>query len=246
VNLRKGPVVHNPNPTVNLLSPWAFEAMATRKLYQWFAAGAVALLLLTTLVWSVQHLRTQSAQQSLAQEQARTRELTTQSKQLQPVQSYVSTVDDQKKLAGTAMQHEVLLSRVVSGLRQATPKGARMESISMTVSPSADDDAAGTGATPAPSATTGSGSGASCPGPDPFHTRELVGCVTVSGSARSRASVGALVENLGRDRLFVEPFISTTTTGDGKGFEFTGSVGLSTRAYSHRYADMDALLGVTK
>ena len=48
--------------------------------------------------------------------------------------------------------------------------------------------------------------------------------------------------NLGADKLFVEPFISTTTTAEGARLTFTGSVGVSTKAYSHRYAGINVLL----
>jgi hypothetical protein len=53
----------------------------------------------------------------------------------------------------------------------------------------------------------------------------------------SRAEVGELVTRLGDMGLFVEPFISTTTTGDTEAVTFSGSVGLSEKVYSRRYAD---------
>jgi hypothetical protein len=81
-----------------------------------------------------------------------------------------------------------------------------------------------------------------CPGPDPFNTRVVVGCITLSGSAANRSAVSDLVIGLGDSELFVEPFISTTTTADGEGVTFTGSVGLSERVFSNRYTDLDKLL----
>jgi hypothetical protein len=80
-----------------------------------------------------------------------------------------------------------------------------------------------------------------CPGPDPFNTRVVVGCVELSGTATSRAIVGDFVIRLGKDPMFVEPFISTTTS-DGAEVMFTGSVGLSTKAYTSRYKAMRDLL----
>jgi hypothetical protein len=50
------------------------------------------------------------------------------------------------------------------------------------------------------------------------------------------------VINLGNEELFVEPFISTTTTGEGNEVTFSGSVGLSDKVYSRRYAELDKLL----
>ena len=53
--------------------------------------------------------------------------------------------------------------------------------------------------------------------PDPFNTRVVVGCVTLAGTAASRADVGEMVIRLGDAGLFVEPFISTTTTDETEG-----------------------------
>jgi hypothetical protein len=66
--------------------------------------------------------------------------------------------------------------------------------------------------------------------------------VTLSGTADSRDTVGRLVQGLAGVNGFVEPFISTTTTADEEQVTFTGSVGLSPRVYSHRFADVHKLL----
>lgn len=242
---------HTPVPTVNLLSPWAFEALATRRLRRRFVAAGCVLVLLLGAGWAVQHLRVGQAQQVLTVEQAETARLTAQTQELAPVRTYVATVDQQKMTVQEAMQHEVYLSRVLSGLENASPTGADVESVAVTMTPppatpagttaapSTGTEATGEAAAPAP--TTPS-TVSPCPGPDPFNTKVVVGCITLSGSADSRATVGELVINLGDDTLFVEPFISTTTTADGDQVMFTGSVGLSTKAFSKRYADLDALL----
>lgn len=242
---------HTPVPTVNLLSPWAFEALATRRLRRRFVAAGCVLVLLLGAGWAVQHLRVGQAQQVLTVEQAETARLTAQTQELAPVRTYVATVDQQKMTVQEAMQHEVYLSRVLSGLENASPTGADVESVAVTMTPPAATPAGtttapstgteATGEAAAPAPTTPS-TVSPCPGPDPFNTKVVVGCITLSGSADSRATVGELVINLGDDTLFVEPFISTTTTADGDQVMFTGSVGLSTKAFSKRYADLDALL----
>ena len=224
---------HHPRvPTVNLLSPWVFEALATRRLRRRFGVGVLALVLVTAAGWGVQHLRIGQAEEVLAVEQAETSRLTAETNALTPVRTYVATVDQQKVLVQQAMTHEVHTSAVLAGLDRATPSGVRVETMAVTVTPPAAD-AAAVAAAPAASP---------CPGPDPFNTRTVVGCGTLSGSAGSRAAVGDLVVRLGRDALFVEPFISTTTTGEGAGVVFTGSVGLSEKAFSGRYTDMEKLL----
>lgn len=225
-------VPHSPVPAVNLLSPWVFEAIATRRLRQRFLAGAAVLALLIGAGWGVQHLRIGQAQQVLTVEQAETTRLTAETNELAPVRTYVATVGQQKGVVQQAMANEVYLSRVLTGLKNATPGTASVETVTITLSP---PPAAGDPAAAVQVASP-------CPGPDPFNTLVVIGCVTLSGSADSRASVGDFVVQLGNDRLFVEPFISATTTAEGTDVVFTGSVGLSEKAFSRRYAEIDQLL----
>ena len=232
--------VHQPSPTVNLLSPWTLEAAVTQRLTQRFVAAAVLLLMLIGVGWGAQHVRTDQAQQDLSVHRSQTARLTAHTQALSPVQTFVTAVDQHKGLARDAMKNEVYLSRVLSGLERATPGGATVDTVGITVA-SAATPADGDAAAP----TSGDESAITCPGPDPFKTRRLVGCVTLSGTARSRASVGDLVTSLGGNRLFVEPFISTTTTAEGDELAFTGSVGLSTRALSRRYTGINHLLSGT-
>lgn len=236
-------------PTVNLLSPSAFERMATRRLRRRFVAAGLALVVLVAGVWAAQHLRVGQAEQMLAVEKAETARLTEETQALAPVRAFVTGVEAQKTTVQEAMAREIYFSLVLDGLEGATPSGARLESLAITLAPAPVAPPA-----PAPPAEGEEGTAepapevpaapvvSPCPGPDPFNTRVVVGCVTLSGTASSRAEVGALVVNLGNDKLFVEPFISTTTTADASDVSFSGSVGLSERVFSKRYADLDKLL----
>lgn len=240
-------------PTVNLLSPWVFDALQTRRLRRRFAVGAALLVLVVAAGWAVQELRIRQAQQVLTVEQAETARLTAETNTLAPVRVYVATVEGQKGTVTQTMANEALTSQILRALRDATPAGATVASVGVTVSPppppppapvpaaesDGEDDAAAEEPTPAPVAVPVE---SPCPGPDPFNTRTVVGCVTLSGTADSRATVGSFVIRLGNERLFVEPFINTTTTAEGDEVSFTGSVGLSDKALSGRYADLDALL----
>lgn len=237
-------------PTVNLLSPWVFDALQTRRLRRRFAVGAAVLALLIGAGWAVQELRIRQAEQVLTVEQAETARLTAETNKLAPVRVYVATVEGQKATVTQTMANEVLTSRILEALKGATPAGATVASVAVTVSPPPPapvqpepapgdtEDGAETPAPPPPPAPVES----PCPGPDPFNTRTVVGCVTLSGTADSRATVGSFVIRLGGERLFVEPFINTTTTAEGDEVSFTGSVGLSEKAVSGRYAELDALL----
>jgi Tfp pilus assembly protein PilN len=212
-------------PSVNLLSESAFVRLAARRLRHRFVAGGVAMVLLVGGAWAFQHVRVEEARKLVAVEQAETTRLTGQTQVLAPVRTYVNGVAVQQRTVQTAMANEVYVSDVLDGIRDATPPGAQLTTVAVTITPT-------TGADGAPVA----GAVSACPGPDPFNTRTVIGCITLSGTAGSRAEVGDMVIALGDSHLFVEPFISTTTTDDGQAVTFSGSVGLSEKVFSGRYA----------
>jgi hypothetical protein len=221
-------------PSVNLLSPWVFEAIALRRLRRRFAISAIVLLLLVAGAWAGQHLRIQQAEKALEVEQAETARLTAETNELAPVRDFVSGVERQMLTVKETMATEIYFSRVFQGLQRDTPAGAEITSLQVTLAPAPLPVAEGQEPIPVVSA---------CPGPDPFNTKVVVGCITISGSADTRKDVGDFVIALGADDLFVEPFISTTTTADDSEVTFSGSVGLSEKVFSGRYADLEQLLG---
>lgn len=237
-----GPVL----PTVNLLSPWSFEALLTRRLRQRFTVGCLALMLVVAAGWGAQHLRISQAQEELTAAEAESGPLMAETRSLAPVATFVAEVAAQKATVQETMTQEIYFSSVLDALQAATPSGARVESAIVALNPvlppvpaTATEAEADTSAA-APEVVVVEPS--LCPGPDPFNTLLVVGCVTLSGSAESRRAVGDLVIGLGDSELFVEPFITATTSADEVGVTFTGSVGLSEKVFSHRYDDLATLL----
>lgn len=230
---RRTPASVPHRPRVNLLSSSEFARQDARRLRHRFAAAGVALLMLVGAATALQHVRVEQARKLVAVEEAETNRLATQTRRLAPVRAFVDGVARQERTVGTAMAPEVWLSDVYRGIQDATPLGAHLGTVNVTLSgPVVATDGA---AAPAADRVA-----TSCPGPDPFKTRVLAGCVELSGTASSRAEVGEMVVNLGDSGLFVEPFITTTTTGEGQQVSFSGTVGLSQKAYSRRYADPTA------
>ena len=211
-------------PIVNLLSASEFERMAARRLRRRFVVGGLALVVLVGGGWAFQHVRVTETRKLVAVEQAETNRLNAQTQVLAPVRAFVNGVAVQETTVQTAMVGEVYFSEVLDGIRDATPPGANLATVAVTLAAPTD-----------PAATGGTVS--ACPGPDPFNTRPVVGCVMLSGTAASRAEVGEMVVQLGHSSLFVEPFIATTTTADTDEVSFSGSVGLSEKVYSKRYGD---------
>lgn len=221
----------SPLPQVNLLPESEFARMSASRLRHRFVAVGLVLVLAVGGAWTFQHLRVAEAEKLVAVEQAETARLTAETQELQPVRVFVNGVAAQELTVQSAMADDVYLSRVLDGILAAAPVGAELTTVAITV----------TGRPVATDATTAAVPGAvptsACPGPDPFNTRVVVGCVTVAGLADSRADVGEMVIRLGAAGLFVEPFISTTTTGDTDQVTFSGSVGLSEKVFSGRYGD---------
>jgi hypothetical protein len=83
-----------------------------------------------------------------------------------------------------------------------------------------------------------------CARPDPFNPARVIGCVTITGTADSRAVVGDLINKLKASDLYADPFVTTTTAGGAAGeqsVQFSGSVGLTGKNVSGRYADLSWL-----
>lgn len=196
--------------------------------------------------WGVQNLRISQAQDELTAAEAESDLLTAETRSLAPVATFVSSVAAQKATIQQTMTREIYFSSVFDALQAATPSGAQVESAVVALNPVAPpvpataSDAEADTASAVPEVTVVEPS--LCPGPDPFNTLIVVGCITLSGSAENRRAVGDLVIGLGDSALFVEPFITATTSADETGVTFTGSVGLSEQVFSNRYADLDTFL----
>lgn len=226
MTLGRGPG-HHPHhvlPQVNLLSPATFVQLATRRLRRRFVGAGVGLVLVVAAAGTAEHFRVVDAERALATEQVETARLVDETLALAPVRALVDGVTRQTQTVDGAMAGEIYTSDAIGALILATAYDVRIETLTLTAAPPVT---AGGGAV-APVMTP-------CPGPDPFNTRTVIGCVTVSGTAPGRAEVGEFVIRLGDIDLFVEPFVSVTTNADAAGVSFSGSVGLSRTAYSRRF-----------
>ncbi|CAN5425548.1 hypothetical protein BH09ACT10_BH09ACT10_10330 [soil metagenome] len=237
-------------PSVNLLSPWAFERIAVRRLRTRFIVGCLVLVLAAAAAWGIQSTRVADAESLLKVEDAETSRLSQKNNDLQPVKAYIAGVDLQKVAISGAMSTEIYFSNVLKSMKDSAPDGVALDSLVVLLAPptptaapapaaGSDGNAEGDQTTPAPAVPV---TPSLCPGPDPFQTRRVVACITLSGSASNRAEVGAFVVALGANDSFVEPFISTTTTSDASRVTFSGSVGLSEKVFSGRYAKLDTWL----
>ena len=147
-------------PGVNLLSPATFDLLAVRRLRLRFLAGAVALVVLTAGLWTVQHLRISETRKLVAVEQAETARLNSETRVLLPVKAYVAGVAAQQATVKATMSREIYFSRVLDGIRRATPVGASLDNLAVTL---AVPDPAAAGA----DARRRGADGLALPGPGP-------------------------------------------------------------------------------
>ncbi|WP_182524667.1 PilN domain-containing protein [Nocardioides dongkuii] len=233
---RPAPVLVEPSatPAVNLLSPWVLEELRVRKIRQRFGYGLAALVVVAAGSWGAQQLRLSDVQSDLDSEVFAGDTLRAQISELAPVSTYVGDVQRRAETVHGTMWTQVSQSDALSALQDATPQGAELTLVSFT-SPATDGAVDPAAAVPSAELLAETrGIVATCPGPDPFAARAVVACVTLEGTAPNRQAVSALVRDLGRDPLFVEPFVNTTTTAEGV-VTFSGSVGLSPESFTHRY-----------
>jgi len=217
-------------PTVNLLSPAVFEALAVRRLRRRFAVAAVALVVLMGSGWAYQRSRVASAEEELATQQAAAIRLAARVNALAPVRQFYADVERRKKSVTQAMASEVLFSRIVAEMRAQTPPDVQVDTWSVTMT--------GAGSSRNASGSAAPTTDAACPQPNPFTPPSAVGCVTIGGSAAARDAVGKLIVRLGGSALFVDPFITTTDASEDGKVTFSGTVGVTRKAFSMRYADL--------
>ncbi len=259
-----------PSDAVNLLSPAFLEDLAVIRLRSKMALGVGLVLLLVVSGWAFQVLSLRSAEATLAGEEAAAAARQAQITELAPVRSYVEGVRGRATAVETTMSTDISFSQSLLSLVRAAPTGITIDSVAVTVL-TTDQAAAASGvvaAAPEPTTTDGTDgaevpapavaddptrglSGSGCPGPDPFAAKPSVGCLIISGTATDRRTVGQLVQRLAQQDLFVEPFISTTTTdaadpAGGDSLSFSGTVGLTPLVFSGRYDDLLDQLGLEK
>jgi Tfp pilus assembly protein PilN len=213
-------------PDVNLLPPRVFDAVhakaAQRKIM--VAGGVLVLLVAGTFIGQTAQIMI--ANKALEQEAAKTADLEKKVKELNPVKVFYDGVAAQKVTVKKTMARELYFSNVASELVNTSPKGS-VHIETMTVAA----DGGGTAT-----------AGATCPSANPFKVVPIVTCLQFTGTASGREAVSALLVNLNNNNKFVNVYVPVTDSGDGKQVTFNGSVGITEKFFSNRYANDEYLI----
>lgn len=219
-------------PDVNLLPPRVLDAALAKKAQRKLAmiGGAVAIAL--ALGYAGQTAQIMLANHSLDVVTAKGVTLNKQVADLSPIKAFYGGVEAQKAVVQKTMVHEMLFSKVASDLLNSRTAGVSVQTMAVSAG-------GATSTTGAPSTT-----GASCPLADPFAANPVpsVTCVQFTGTATGRDSLSSFLTGLNSGGGFVNTYVPVTDSGDGKQVTFNGSVGITDKFFSNRYADDGYLL----
>ena len=218
-------------PDVNLLPPRVFDAVQAKKAQRQLAVAGAALALVVAGTWAAQAVQINLANNALETETNKSAALDTQVRTLKPVKVFYDGVSAQKATVQKTMARELYFSSLASELQLNTTPNVHIET--MTVAAPGDGGAASASA---------SASGSTCPAPDPFKPVPMVTCVQFTGTASGRGDVAAFLVNLNNSSKFANVYVPVTDSGDGKAVNFNGSVGITPKFFSNRYADDEYLL----
>jgi len=213
-------------PDVNLLPPRVFDAVQAKKAQRKLAVAGAVLALVVAGVYAAQAAQIMVANNALDTETAKSAGLEKQVRDLNPVKVFYAGVAAQKVAVQQTMARELYFSKVALELVKNNAAGVTIET--MTVAAAAD-----AGASSAP--------GSVCPAANPFQAVPVVTCVQFTGTATRRGNVSAFLVKLNSNNKFANVYVPVTDSGDGKQVTFNGSVGITEKFFSNRYAD-DAYL----
>jgi hypothetical protein len=213
-------------PDVNLLPPHVFDAVQAKKAQRQLAVTGAVLALVVAGAFAGQAAQIHLANNALAVETDKGVVLDKKVRDLNPVKVFYANVAAQKASVQKTMARELYLSQVAEELQKNTTAGVRVETMTIT--------AADAGASSTPVST--------CPAPDPFQPVPMVTCVQFTGTAAGRGDVASFLENLTKSSKFANVYVPVTDSGDGKAVTFNGTVGITEKFFSNRYADDGYLL----
>ncbi|WP_340537196.1 PilN domain-containing protein [Nocardioides sp. GXZ039] len=218
--------------SVNLLSPWVFEEMRVRNLRQRFIVAGIVVLVILAATWGLMRFTLANAKDDLRKDEAAAVELQRQINELGDVKVYVGNVTIRGKDVAEMMAYEVSVSKALDALAASLPNGAKYTSVKITLPEN-------------PLLLPPNGSDATgpvCPGPDPFDTLDSVGCIEVTGEAKSRADVADMINALSKESILAAPFVGVTNTNENNEgnapIEFSGSAAISKEGLTGRYDEL--------
>ncbi|MDP2014785.1 MAG: hypothetical protein Q8L05_11225 [Actinomycetota bacterium] len=207
-------------PQVNLLPTSIAAGIAMRKIRRAGTFAGMVILLIAGLLWAAQIPAIRASQEALVQAQSTNANEQAQVQALAPIAQMVTQIRRQEDLVRTTMASQPKVAAIYQQLLAAASAAGypavRFTTLAVVYTPASANRAAQS----------------ACPDPDPFAQHVTIGCATFNASAQSRDQVSRLLVALGRDPLFVGPYVNSSTLANAAGtgqqaVSFTGTVGIS-------------------
>ncbi|MDO8732074.1 MAG: hypothetical protein Q7L55_05810 [Actinomycetota bacterium] len=205
---------------VNLLPVEIRESIFLSKVFRAGMLAAIVLMAIATLIWLVQAPAINSSSAALADAQAANAHEQAQVQALSPIAQMLNQITSQKKLVVTTLASQpkaaAISRRLLAAAASTGSPAITFDTISVTYS----------------GIPNGRPVANPCPNPDPFSSPVAIGCIVFSASAGTREQVSRLLTALGRDSLFIGPYVGNSTlaapgVGSRQSVAFSGTVGIS-------------------
>lgn len=227
-------------PSADLLPQALRDAVALRRVQTQVVGAAVLAFALFVLIYVGQQGLIIKANADLNDETGKASVLANETKKYLPVKAFYGQITSNSQQVLNNMSKEVATAKTISTIVTVSQKSVSLDTLDIKV----DTTVGGAQNAVAP-ATTTTEVAEGCPQINLFDPHSpAVGCVQITGHANSRADLSQWVSDIEGESMFVSPFISDTTAGDGN-VTFTASVGVTAKVFSFRYTQ-DYLNGAGK
>lgn len=211
-------------PQVNLLPTSVRDSYAVRRIVRRGLAALLVVLLAVGAVWWLQGSTIEQAERDLAAAEAENARLQAELQALAPVRQMYEQITRLQDLVTSTLAAQPEAAVVLRALAEAGQEAGGDDITFAGV----EVDYVGI---PEPGGTLNP-----CPNPDPFGVEPVIGCLTFTANAGTRAQVSELLRVLDADPLFVGPYSTSSTVteieGGADSVSFAGTAGISLEGLS--------------
>ncbi len=209
-------------PAVNLLPASVSAAVRVHRIRRSLVAVAIGLVVVSGVAWYLQGSSIDQAQTLVTSAEEQNASLRAQVDSYAAVSHLQEAIVAQEKLVSTALASDPDAAGIVDRVRTAAGPDITLTQVAATYS-----------GLPDPAAVLqGQAHLFSCPDPSPFTTKISVGCVSLSGSATTRAAISEFLARVDADPVLDGPFLESSvfvaaSTEAPAHVDFTASFGIS-------------------
>ena len=215
-------------PRTNLLPTSVREKISLIKIKKALSRSAIAVIALAAALWILQIGSIQSSEDRLAAAQNESTSIAANVAVLAPVGQLYQQITNQEQFINDALASESVSSKVFSTLQRIAGPKVDYTNITMNF----------TGIPRPDKAADPSHSLNACPDADPFKMEITIGCISFTAQAPSRTEVSAFLARAAGSSMFIGPYVTSTTMGEGatgaSAVTFTGSMGISLQALKNQ------------